>query len=64
MRKGDKGMKVFGAIVILAVIVLVSGGVVSAEDLSGGLKQNVDDAEIQTAVDNLRGRHRISVPSS
>jgi len=53
MRKGDKGKKVFGLILILAIVVLVFGGVVSAEDLSGGLKQSVDDAEIQTAVGNL-----------
>ena len=53
MKKGDKGKKVFGVIVILAIIVSVFGGVVSAEDLSGGLKQSVDDAGIQTAVDNL-----------
>ena len=36
MIKGDKGKKVFGAIVILAIIVSVFGGVVSAVDLSGG----------------------------
>jgi hypothetical protein len=53
MRKGDKCMKVFGLILILAIIVSVFGGAVSAEDVSGGLKQNVDDAEIQTAVGNL-----------
>ena len=51
MRKGDKGKKVFGVIVILAIIVSVFGGVASAEDLSEGLKQSIDDAEIQTAVD-------------
>ena len=36
MIKSDKGKKVLGAIVILAIIVSVFGGVVSAVDLSGG----------------------------
>ena len=36
MRKSDKGKKVFGVIVILAIIVSVFGGVVSAVDLSRG----------------------------
>ena len=36
MIKSDKGKKVFGAIVILAIIVSVFGGAVSAVDLSGG----------------------------
>ncbi len=36
MKKSDKGKKVFGVIVILAIIVSVFGGVVSAVDLSGG----------------------------
>ena len=53
MRNGDKGKKILGLIAILAVIMSVFGGAVSAEDLSGGLKQSVADAEIQTAVDNL-----------
>ena len=43
MKKGDKGKKVFGLIVILAIIVSVFGGAVSAEDLSGRLKQSVVD---------------------
>jgi hypothetical protein len=34
MRKGDKGKKVFGVVVILAIIVSVFGGAVSAEDVS------------------------------
>jgi GH25 family lysozyme M1 (1,4-beta-N-acetylmuramidase) len=46
MRKGDKGKKVFGVIVILAIIVSVFGGLVSAGDVSGGLTQSVDDAEL------------------
>ena len=50
MRKGDKRKKVFGLILILAIIVSVFGGVVSAEDVSAGLKQSVDNAEIETAV--------------
>ncbi len=37
MRNGDKGKKVFGVTVILAIVVSVFGGVVSAEDLSGGV---------------------------
>ena len=41
MKKGDKGKKVFGVIVILAIIVSVFGGVVSADDLSGGLMKKV-----------------------
>lgn len=49
MRKGDKGKKIFGLIVILAIFVSVFSGVVSGEDLSGGLKQSVADAEMQTA---------------
>ena len=53
MKKGDKAKKVLDVILILAVIVSVFGGAVSAEDLSGGLKQSVDDAEIQTAVGDL-----------
>jgi hypothetical protein len=53
MRKGNKGMTVLGVIVILAIIVSVFCGVVSAGDASRGLKQNVDDAEIQTAVGNV-----------
>ena len=53
MRKGDKGKNVFGVIVILAIIVSVFGGVVSAEDLPGDLKQSVDDAKIQTAAGYL-----------
>jgi hypothetical protein len=36
MIKSDKGKKVLGAIVILAIIVSVFGGAVSAVDLSGG----------------------------
>ncbi len=35
MKKSDKSKKVFGVIVILAIIVSVFGGVVSAVDLSG-----------------------------
>jgi hypothetical protein len=38
MKKGDKGKKIFGAILILAIIVAVFAGVVSAEDVSIGLK--------------------------
>jgi hypothetical protein len=53
MKKGDKGKKVFGVIVILAILVSVFGGVVSAGDASSGLKRSVADAEIQTEVDNL-----------
>jgi hypothetical protein len=53
MKKGDDGKKVLGVIVILAIIVSIFGGVVSAEDLSGGLKQSVDDAELRTAIGNL-----------
>ena len=53
MRKGDKCKKVFGLIVILAIIVSVFGGVVSAGDVSGGLKQSAADAEIRTGVGNL-----------
>ena len=41
MKKGDNGKKVFGVIVILAIIVSVFGGVVSADDLSGGLMKKV-----------------------
>ena len=37
MRQGDKGKKVLGLIVILAIIVSVFGGAVSVEDLSGGV---------------------------
>ena len=36
MIKSDKGKMVLGVIVILAIIVSVFGGVVSAVDLSGG----------------------------
>ncbi len=36
MKKGDKRKKVLGVIVILAIIVSVFGGAVSAVDLSGG----------------------------
>ena len=39
-------MKVFGLIVILAIIMSVFGGVVSAEDLSGGLIKSVTDTEL------------------
>ena len=53
MKKGDEGKKVFGVIVILAIFVAVFSGIVSAADMPGGLKQSVDDAEIQTAVGNL-----------
>ena len=41
MRKGDKGEKVLGVVVILAIIVSVFGGVVLAEDVSGDLTQSV-----------------------
>jgi hypothetical protein len=36
MKKGDKGKKIMGMIAILAIIVSIFGGAVSAEDLSGG----------------------------
>ena len=53
MKKSDEAKKVFGAIVILAIIVSVFGGVVSAVDLSRGVTQSVADAEIHAAVGNL-----------
>ena len=53
MIKGDKGKKIWGLIVILAIIVSVFGGAVSAEDLSGEVTQSVTDVEIETEVDNL-----------
>jgi hypothetical protein len=54
MRKSVKAKKVFGLIVILAIIVSVFGGAVSAEDLPEGLRKGVvNDEEIQTAVGNL-----------
>ncbi|RCV63253.1 PKD repeat-containing protein [Methanophagales archaeon] len=43
MKKGDKWKKVLGVIVILAIIVAVFSGAVSAEDVSRGLKQSVVD---------------------
>ncbi len=46
MRKGDKGKKVFGLIVILAIIVSVFDGAVSAEDVSPGLIKSVTDTEL------------------
>ena len=46
MKKGDKGKKVLGVIVILAIIVSVFGGVVSAEDVSPGLIKSVTDTEL------------------
>jgi hypothetical protein len=52
MRKGDKWMNVLGLLVILAIIVPVFGGAVSAEDLSG-VTQSVADAKIRTAVGDL-----------
>ena len=52
MKKSDKGKKVFGLIVILAIIVSLFGGAVSAEDVSG-VTQSVTDAEIETEEDNL-----------
>ena len=58
MRKGDEGKKVLGVIVILAIIVSVFGGVVSAEDLSGVTQSDVD-VEIETAVGNLSSEELI-----
>jgi GH25 family lysozyme M1 (1,4-beta-N-acetylmuramidase)/surface antigen len=46
MRKSDKGKKVFGLILILAIIVSVFGGVVSAEDISEDLTKSVADTRL------------------
>lgn len=53
MKKGDKGMGIWGLIVILMFVVSVFSGAVSAEDVSDDLTKSVADAEIQTAVGNL-----------
>jgi hypothetical protein len=41
MKRSDKGMKVLGVVVILAIIVSVFDGALLAEDLSGDLTQSV-----------------------
>ncbi|MBE9594507.1 MAG: hypothetical protein IMF19_13635, partial [Proteobacteria bacterium] len=46
MRKGDKGMKVLGVILILAINVAVFGGAVSAEDLSVDLTKSFADVTL------------------
>jgi hypothetical protein len=46
MKKGDKGRGIWGAIVILMVVMAVLGGVVSAENVSDDLTKCVADAEI------------------
>jgi len=43
MRKGDKGKKVFGVFVFLAIFVSVFGGVVSAEEMSVDLTESFAD---------------------
>jgi C1A family cysteine protease len=43
MKKGDEAKKVFGLILILAIIMAVFGGAVSAEDISEDLTINVAD---------------------
>ena len=57
MRKDDEAKKVFGVIVILAIIMSVFGDVVSAEgvsvDLAESVAESVADVEIQTAAGNL-----------
>jgi len=54
VKKGDdKGVKVWGLIVILAVVVAVFSGVMSAENVPEIFRGSVVEAEIQTAVSNL-----------
>jgi hypothetical protein len=74
MRKDDKGKKMLGLILILVVIVPVFGGVVSAGDVSGELKQSDTDAQLfdknritdqqkQQEILNMVNSHRGSLPA-
>jgi hypothetical protein len=54
MEKGDEWKKVFGLILILAIIVSVSGGAVSADDISKDLTINVADTQLFDKKNNKR----------